>query len=177
MIRHDRIGARCRFAPGESGRVCALRANCAAHEILPLINGPTRANRPLARRLRPTESPQVRVLKAIPTIYPQTIRHYPAHSGTAARMNLLVLTSQYAGSRVWRGLRSRVAQEATELLVSGWSAVRIRSPALSLLDVLKRDLADLGVPFAWCAQRLSSSCLRRLHSREGFPERTAADTA
>jgi len=66
------------------------------------------------------------VSDVIPTRYPQTMRHYSAHDSTAARMDLLVLTSQYAGRGGWRGFRSRVAQGAIELLKSGRSAVRPR---------------------------------------------------
>ena len=45
-------------------------------------------------------------------------------------------------------------------LVSGRSAVRIRSPAPSISDVRKRDPVILGTPSARCAQRLSSFHLR-----------------
>src|ERR1700722_2684975 len=49
-----------------------------------------------------------------------------------------------------------VGGQARNDLVSGRSAVRIRSPAPTTSDVRKRDLADLGAPSARCAQRLSS---------------------
>jgi hypothetical protein len=71
-------------------------------------------------------------------------------------MDLLALTSQYAGRWGWRGLRSRMAQGATELLVSGRSAVRIRSPAPSFIDVRKRVQTEPDAPSVRCAQRFSS---------------------
>ena len=42
------------------------------------------------------------------------------------------------------------------LLVSGRSAVRIRSPAPSPPDMRKRDQTEAGAPSDRCAQRLSS---------------------
>lgn len=36
---------------------------------------------------------------------------FPAHGGTAAKMDFLALNSQYAGRRGWRSSRSRAAQE------------------------------------------------------------------
>jgi hypothetical protein len=105
----------------------------------------------------------------IPTRYPQTKRHSPAHGGTAATIDLLALTSRYAGSRGWRGSRSRMAQGATELLVSGRSAVRIRSPAPSISDVRKPRFAEPGKPPARCAQRLSVPGCSRPVRWAGWP--------
>jgi hypothetical protein len=73
----------------------------------------------------------------IPTRYPQTMRHYPAHDGTAARMISLAFTSQHVGRRGWRGSRSRVVQEAIELLNTvGYLRGASRRAACSVLEVL-----------------------------------------
>ena len=57
-----------------------------------------------------------------------------------------------------------MVRAGTDPLVSGRSAVRIRSPAPSTSDMRKRDLADLGAPSARCAQRLSSFLLLLTHT-------------
>ena len=74
----------------------------------------------------------------IPTRYPQTIRHSPAHGGTAARMGLLALASKDAGRTGWRGSRSRMTQGATDPLLSGRSRVRVAVGALRLSDLGER---------------------------------------
>ena len=65
----------------------------------------------------------------LPTKNPRTRRHSPAHGGTAATMALPPLIGLYAGSAGLARLTSPVVRTATGLLVSGRSAVRIRSPA------------------------------------------------
>jgi hypothetical protein len=65
----------------------------------------------------------------LPTQNPRTRRHSPAHGGTAATMALLPLIGLYAGSAGLARLTAPVVRAATGLLVSGRSAVRIRSPA------------------------------------------------
>jgi hypothetical protein len=63
-----------------------------------------------------------------PTESPRTKRHSPAHDGTDATMPLSPLTGLYAGSAGLAMLKLLVVRAGTDLLVSGRSAVRIRSP-------------------------------------------------
>ena len=88
------------------------------------------------RVLGPTEFPQVRSTAWFPTESPRTKRHSPAHGGTDANMPLLALTGLYAGSAGLTMLKLPVVLAGTDLLVSGRSAVRIRSPALVFRTII-----------------------------------------
>jgi hypothetical protein len=84
-------------APCEAIQARTLRDSCAAHGVLPLVMAD--ADKPAAKTpSAPPQNPHKSGSSGLePTRNPQTIRHYPAHGGTAARIDLLALTSHYAG--------------------------------------------------------------------------------
>ena len=84
----------------------------------------------------------------LPTRNPRTRWHSPPHGGTVATMALPLLIGLYAGSAGLARWIAPVVRAATGLLVSGRSAVRIRSPApryMKVLRLLARDLVERAV--------------------------------
>jgi hypothetical protein len=115
-----------RFHSQRASQAGTLRDGCAAHAVLPLIMPD--AGKPAASTSpAPPQNPHKSGSSgAAPTRIPRTIRHYPAHGGIAARMDLLALTGHYAGRAGLARSRSRVAQGAIDPLKSGRSVVRPR---------------------------------------------------
>ena len=99
----------------------------------------------------PTDSPQMAGSGGEDHKIPRTKRHFSILGGMVANMATSALTSLYAGSAGLTRLPAGTLPAMTELLVSGRSAVRSRSPAPGPRHLAAEDALTL------CDRREDSS--------------------